>query len=120
MVYDPNQQDWDQVQWSKRPNKKTAVASGGGEGDVETVKKHANMDAMRKLENSEETSHKRVSFDMKRKIQKARMDKKMTQKQLAQALQVKPQIVNEYETGKAIPDSNLINKMQRILGTKLR
>ena len=117
MVYDPNQQDWDQVQWSKHPNKKT-LASGGG--DVETVKKHPNMDAMRKLENSEETSHKRVSFDMKRKIQKARMDKKMTQKQLAQALQVKPQIVNEYETGKAIPDSNLINKMQRILGTKLR
>ena len=44
----------------------------------------------------------------------------MTQKQLAQSLQVKPQVVNDYETGKAIQDSNLINKMQRILGTKLR
>ena len=75
---------------------------------------------MHKLENSEELVHKKVSFDMKRKIQRARMEKKMTQKQLAQLLQVKPQIVNNYETGKAIPDSNLINKMQRILGTKLR
>ena len=83
-------------------------------------KKTKNMDAMHKLENSEELVHKKVSFDMKRKIQRARMEKKMTQKQLAQLLQVKPQIVNNYETGKAIPDSNLINKMQRILGTKLR
>jgi putative transcription factor len=117
MVYDPNSQDWGQVKWTKQQNKKTLVASGGA---VETTKRTKNMDAMHKLENSEETAHKTVSFEMKRKIQKARMEKKMTQKQLALALQVKPQIVNDYETGRAIPDSNLINKMQRILGTKLR
>ena len=114
---DPNKQDWGEVTWSKKPTKNSINYA---EKQIDTVKKPKNMDAMHKLENSEELVHKKVSFDMKRKIQRARMEKKMTQKQLAQLLQVKPQIVNNYETGKAIPDSNLINKMQRILGTKLR
>jgi putative transcription factor len=117
MVYDPNNQDWEQVQWTKSTSKKSTVGKNGG---VKTIRKQQNMDATHKLENSEETVHKKVSFDMKRKIQQARMEKKMTQKQLALGLQVKTQVVNDYETGKAIPDSNLINKMQRILGTKLR
>ena len=69
MVYDPNSQDWGQVKWTKQQNKKTLVASGGA---VETTKRTKNMDAMHKLENSEETAHKTVSFEMKRKIQKAR------------------------------------------------
>ena len=57
---------------------------------------------------------------MKMKIQKARVGNKMTQKELAQSIQVKQQIINDYETGKAIPDSGIINKLQRVLGQKLR
>ena len=32
----------------------------------------------------------------------------------------KPQVVNEYEQGKAIPNQQIIGKMERILGVKLR
>lgn len=52
-------------------------------------------------------------------IQKARADKGLTQKELAQKLNIKPVVINEYETGKAIVDRQLLNKMSGILGVKL-
>jgi transcriptional regulator with XRE-family HTH domain len=81
----------------------------------------------------------------------ARMDKKLTQAQLAQVLlptslttyvflswfhylkfdinnehvwlQIindKPQVIQEYESGKAIPNQQIIGKLERALGAKLR
>jgi putative transcription factor len=32
----------------------------------------------------------------------------------------KPQVVNEYESGKAVPNPSVLGKMERILGVKLR
>lgn len=52
-------------------------------------------------------------------LMKARADKKMTQKQLATAINEKPQIVGEYESGKAIPNGQIIAKLERALGVKL-
>lgn len=49
----------------------------------------------------------------------ARMAKKMTQKDLATAINEKPQVVAEYESGKAIPNPQIIAKLERSLGTKL-
>jgi putative transcription factor len=122
MPYDPNQQDWDSVQWNKKPqkNKSSLIAQSGEVETFHKTKHSPHDDKLRKIENSEETSHTKVSFSMKMKIQKARMEKKMTQKELAQSIQVKPQVINEYESGKAIPDSGIINKLQRVLGKKLR
>jgi DNA-binding XRE family transcriptional regulator len=58
-----------------------------------------------KLENDTETfAHETVSSSLKKQIQSARLAKKMTQAQLAQAINEKPQIINEYECGKAIPN----------------
>jgi putative transcription factor len=39
----------------------------------------------------------------------------MTQKELAQKINVKPAIINDYESGKAVPDSKIINKIKKIL-----
>jgi putative transcription factor len=50
----------------------------------------------------------------------ARLDKKMTQAQLSQLINEKPQIVQEYESGKAIPNQQIIMKLERVLGVKLR
>ena len=52
-------------------------------------------------------------------IQKGRMEKKMNQKDLAQAINEKASVINQYETGKAIPNPAIINKMERVLGVKL-
>jgi ribosome-binding protein aMBF1 (putative translation factor) len=43
----------------------------------------------------------------------------MTQKELATAINEKPQIVGEYESGKAIPNPAIISKLERSLGVKL-
>ncbi|RHN50447.1 putative transcription factor Lambda-DB family [Medicago truncatula] len=48
-----------------------------------------------------------------------RMDKKLTQAQLAQIISEKPQVIQEYESGKAIPNQMIIGKLERVLGAKL-
>lgn len=47
------------------------------------------------------------------------MAKKMTQKDLGTAINEKPQVVAEYESGKAIPNPQIISKLERALGVKL-
>ncbi|KAF8659084.1 hypothetical protein HU200_058727 [Digitaria exilis] len=62
----------------------------------------------------------RVPSDLKKNLMQARLDKKMTQAQLAQMINEKPQVIQEYESGKAIPNQQIIGKLERALGTKLR
>ena len=52
-------------------------------------------------------------------IQKARMNVKLSQQELAQKLQVKPEVIKEYENGKAIPNNGFIARIEKILNTKL-
>ena len=52
-------------------------------------------------------------------MQKARCAKNFTQKTLAQRLNVKSNIIANYEQGKAIPNNAFINKIERVLGVKL-
>ena len=49
----------------------------------------------------------------------ARNAKGMSQKELAQKLMTDVKTVQEYESGKAIPNNALIAKMERELGAKL-
>lgn len=62
----------------------------------------------------------RVPSDLKKNLMQARLDKKLTQAQLAQMINEKPQVIQEYESGKAIPNQQIIGKLERALGTKLR
>jgi len=57
---------------------------------------------------------------MAKLIQQGRQAKSMTQKDLATKICEKPQVVNDYESGKAIPNHQIISKMERALGMKLR
>lgn len=49
----------------------------------------------------------------------ARTAKKLSQKELATAINEKPQVVAEYESGKAVPNPQIIGKLERKLGVKL-
>ena len=49
----------------------------------------------------------------------ARMAKKLTQKQLAQALNEQASVIQKYEQGKQVPTNAELAKMEKILGTKL-
>jgi len=62
----------------------------------------------------------KVDISVGRAIQRARQDSSLTQKELAQRINEKPQVVNEYESGKAVPNQQILSKLERVLGVKLR
>jgi putative transcription factor len=63
---------------------------------------------------------KTVDVGMAKRIMQARMAKKMSQKDLAQACAIDAKVVNEYEQGKGIPNQAIITKLEKALGARLR
>mmetsp|Transcript_2558 Transcript_2558/g.3786 ORF Transcript_2558/g.3786 Transcript_2558/m.3786 type:complete len:142 (+) Transcript_2558:77-502(+) len=129
-------QDWHTVVLSKtrsgpktKQDKNEAVIQARRAGAVVTEKKysagsnkstHAPAINLKKLdEETEKLEHSRVDRTLSQAIQQARLSKKMTQKQLATMINEKPQVVNEYESGKALPNPQIISKIEKSLGTKL-
>ncbi|KAK9833786.1 hypothetical protein WJX74_005786 [Apatococcus lobatus] len=128
-------QDWDPVIIRKKaPTAGQAQTSQAvnqarrAGGEVETVKKFsagknaatsAGKDAAKLDRETEELHHDRVPSELKKTIQSARLAKKMTQADLAQGINEKPQIIQEYESGKAIPNPQVLGKLSRILGVQL-
>ncbi|KAK0210437.1 multi protein bridging factor 1-domain-containing protein [Desarmillaria ectypa] len=55
-----------------------------------------------------------------RAMQTARMDLKLSQKDVAQKINEKPSVLQDYESGKAIPNPQILGKLERVLGVKLR
>lgn len=53
-------------------------------------------------------------------MQTARMDLKLSQKDVAQKINEKPSVLQDYESGKAIPNPQILGKLERALGVKLR
>merc|ERR1712129_245600 len=77
------------------------------------------MGNARKIEESEELKQQKVGRELSKAIQQARMAKKMTQKELATKINEKTQVIGEYESGKAVPNGQIIVKIERALGCKL-
>ncbi|EDV28023.1 expressed hypothetical protein [Trichoplax adhaerens] len=130
-------EDWESVTYlrkktpkkSELKTKKAVTEAQRKGGDVETNKKFAagsnkqrstTKDTAKLDRETEELHHEKVELDLSKLIQRIRLDKKMTQKDLAQKINEKPSIITEYETGKAIPNNQLLGKMERALGVKLR
>lgn len=63
---------------------------------------------------------KKVEASVGKAIAKARLEKGMTQKDLATKVNEKPNVVNDYESGRAQPNQQLLGKLERALGVKLR
>ncbi|GKE62043.1 multiprotein-bridging factor 1c, partial [Tanacetum coccineum] len=97
---------------------------------VETIKKHdggtnkkgpGTAVYARKLDEAEEPAAiERVGAEVRQMIQKARIENKMSQAELAKRINERPQVVQEYENGKAVPNQSVLAKMERVLGVKLR
>lgn len=69
-----------------------------------------------KIEHEEENfHHKRIDGDISKKIIQKRVEMKLSRKDLAQKINIKEKILSEYESGKAIPDNNIMNKIRNIL-----
>lgn len=81
----------------------------------QTTKNTAKLDR-----ETEELKHDKLSIDVGRLIQQGRQAKGFNQKDLATKINEKPQIIQEYESGKAIPNNVILGKLERTLGIKLR
>ncbi len=53
-------------------------------------------------------------------ISAARSEKKLTQKDLAVRVNEKANVINDYEMGRVVPNQQLLGKLERVLGVKLR
>ncbi|CAB4318828.1 unnamed protein product [Prunus armeniaca] len=89
--------------------------------DAGSNKKAAPVVSVKKLEEgTEPAALDRVSTDVRQAIQKARLAKKLSQADLAKRINERPQVVQEYENGKAVPNQAVLSKMERVLEVKLR
>ncbi|XP_039269287.1 endothelial differentiation-related factor 1 homolog [Styela clava] len=129
--------DWDSVTYLRKSKPKPGAAKSNqavnaamrrGE-EVETRQKFGasqNKKAVTtkntaKLDReTEELHHDTVSLDVGRLIQQGRQQKGWTQKELATKINEKPQVINEYERGQAIPNNQVMGKIERQIGLKLR
>lgn len=62
----------------------------------------------------------KIDMSVGRAIQKGRQDKGLTQKDLASKVNEKPNVINDYEAGRAVPNQQLLGKIERAVGVKLR
>ncbi|XP_056145025.1 endothelial differentiation-related factor 1 homolog [Lampris incognitus] len=129
--------DWDTVTVLRKKGltatqakSKQAIAAAQRHGEeVETTKKwsagqnrqHLVTKNTAKLDReTEELHHHRVPLEVGKVIQQGRQDKGLTQKDLATKINEKPQVIADYETGKAIPNNQVMGKIERAIGLKLR
>lgn len=88
-------------------------------GTTTVVKKKSSESKEYFKEYSDEKKTKYVGIEIGKKIQQARLDKKMTQKQLAQKLNCLVSVVQSYENGKAKYNGEFLSKIGRILNINL-
>lgn len=130
-------QDWNQVVWKKSGSRPKGVtkeqdlnqARRKGEeiitekkflgGKNASTKQNIPQNAAKLDEDTGDYRIFRVSGEFSRALQQARVAKKLTQAQLAQMINEKTSVVNDYESGKAIPNPILVQKMSRCLGVNL-
>lgn len=126
---------WDSVTvLKKKPapiqNKKTAINKAIQQGEKVDLQKKYNAATNRhqgtslntaKLDaETEKLSHNKVGLDTGRLIQQARAGKNWKREEFATKICEKVQVVTDYENGSAIPNNQILSKMERALGIKLR
>lgn len=77
--------------------------------------KSQKLDSYNGEDNQNGGSHEKVNIKIGKLIQKKRLEKKLTQKQLGNLLNTKENIIKDIEAGKAIKDNQLLGKIKRKL-----
>jgi len=107
-----NHQDWNTVTFVKHKKPTPKEKS-------ETQRRVEAATHMSKLDNPDYVPPKAEKV-LGKALQQARMAKKMSQKDLATKLNVKPQLVQQWEAGKTPIPGNSIGLINRNLGINLR
>jgi len=86
-----------------------------------TNKHHGTTMNVAKLDReTEELKHAQVPLEVGKLIMQGRQAKGMSQKDLATKICEKPQIIGDYEAGRGIPNQQVLGKIERVIGIKLR
>lgn len=102
-------QDHEVIVWTKKKPDKVSDHTHNSAG----------TSTFRKLDSDEPEAPKTIDHNIKVKIQKGRSSMKMTQKQLAMKINIPVNIVQAYESGKAIPDKAVMRKICNALCIKM-
>lgn len=98
------------------PRSPSVATAGTNKGHVGADHAH-----LAKLDRENEVAPPpKVAPTVGKAIGQARQAKGMTQKDLGTKINEKPQVIAEYESGKAVPNPQILSKMERALGVKLR
>ncbi len=118
------EQDWEPLVLRKKQvksnqDKQNALRKGACEIKEKKTGK-GESDKMRKLDEETETFKvETVNKSISKAIMEARNKLEMKQKDLATKVNVQPQIIQQYENGKAKPDIGVLKKLERVLKCKL-
>ena len=111
-------QQWEPVIFRKRGG--GGASSSQSETETLTRKPAVVRDkgaAMAKLDNeTEELKHARVSGDVRKNLVALRLGRKLTQEQLARAMNEQVATVKAYESGTAIPNPQILIRFARFFG----
>ena len=112
MYYIMDHQDWNTVTFNKK--EKLHVESQSHPIENRPV----NLQAKLERDIDEGKLPKTYGHEYGLSVQKARCEKKLTQEQLAQMLNVKKDVVQKVENGTGLLDGGLCGKLFRVLGVK--
>lgn len=104
-------QDWKDIVVRKKPVKN---ASNTKKVDNATQK----LLSVEKKADNDELKHDKITLELRQNIQKGRSSKGLTQKQLANSINMPLQKIQEIESGKAIYNGKDINRIKRFLKIK--
>jgi ribosome-binding protein aMBF1 (putative translation factor) len=92
-------QDWEQIVWNKNNNTTNNINN-----NINIIK---------------EAAPRVMTVSLQNAIKQGRLNIKMSQKELAQKLNVDISIVIDYENGKASPNNAFISRIEKALNTTL-
>ena len=104
-------QDWNPIIFHKRVDK--GASSSTREGNLQNK--------IEKSTGAEEDTVKlpSVSLNVRQKLSAARCAKNLSQQQLAEKMNVPKSVINDYESGKVVPNNNFLARVGTFLGVKL-
>ena len=105
-------QDWKNIVIKKKRDPDKVPANLNKRKNTENKK----LLKIEKKADNDELKHDKITKELRIKIQQGRTSKGLTQKQLANSINIPLQKIIEIENGKAIYNAQDINKIKRYLG----
>lgn len=109
-----NDQDHEQVVFRGKPSSHPKSEEYKAHSRTQVTKREKELD-----QSTDAIAPPQPLIETRMIIQKARLALKMSQKDLAAQLNMKPALINEWESGKSQPTGPIKGKLERILKVKI-